>query len=91
MVSNKNKSVINRLMAISGFLLVHVAVVSLLILAVKISEVVFNFLNHGENPLLFAYLPVRYIFDFVDLAILTIFGISVVREAGSIFGSNDHA
>jgi hypothetical protein len=79
--------ILHKLAIVAAFLAVHVLIVGLLIAAVWASERLFHLFYDGEGAVLFSFLPVRYIFDFLDFAIVCIFGYFVIREAVNVFRS----
>jgi hypothetical protein len=59
----------------------HLFLGSLVLIGIWLTEMLFELLWHGHEPTFFGWLPVRWIFDGSDLAVMLVFGFWGIVEA----------
>jgi hypothetical protein len=65
--------------------ILHTCFAAVIVTVIHCFEVFIRYLNNGEDPLVFDKLPLRYIFQLIDLGVIAAFGWHAIRDVFSAF------
>lgn len=68
----------------------HVLILCLVVLGIWLVEEFVHLLFHGQEVRLFGTLPLTYLFQAIDAALIVVFGVFGVIEAVKIMSEKDH-
>lgn len=69
----------------AAFIAAHTIIAALLIISIYGVHILNGWLWGEENPLMFNFLPVKYVFDAIELSVLLVFGYRGFRAANIVF------